>query len=147
MRCVLQRVSNASVSIENKKIAEVQQGLVALIGVKNTDSEKDAEWIANKISELRVFEDDQGKMNLSVQDVLGEILLVSNFTVYGDAQKGRRPSFTDAASYEKGEHLFETVVANVSKKGIKTQKGVYGQQMSVHIVNDGPVTLVIESGQ
>jgi D-tyrosyl-tRNA(Tyr) deacylase len=147
MRAVLQRVSSASVIVENEPIAEIRRGIVALVAVRNTDSEKDAQWIANKISELRIFEDDHGKMNLSVQDVAGEILLVSNFTLYGDAQKGRRPSFTAAASYEQGAQLLEAVVANVSNKGIKIQTGAYGRQMDVHIVNDGPITLVIESGQ
>ena len=139
MRAVVQRVSSASVSIDGEVVASIGRGLLVLLGVRDGDGEAQADKVAAKLEALRIFEDDDGKMNLSVRDAAGELLVVSNFTVYGDARKGNRPSFVDAARPEDAEPLVERVRAALGAQG-----GRFGARMAVQLVNDGPVTLVIE---
>jgi D-tyrosyl-tRNA(Tyr) deacylase len=139
MRAVVQRVSSASVSVEGEVVASIGRGLLVLLGVRSGDGEAEADRVAAKLEALRVFEDDDGKMNLSVRDAGGELLVVSNFTVYGDTRKGNRPSFVDAARPEVAEPLVERVRATLGAQG-----GRFGAHMAVELVNDGPVTLVID---
>ena len=145
MKTVIQRVSNASVSIEGVVKGEIQKGFLILLGITHTDTEKDVKWMVDKVSGLRVFEDENGKMNLSLQDVGGELLIVSQFTLYGDARKGRRPSFVEAARPEKAVPLYEKFIALAKEKGINVATGEFGADMKVNLVNDGPVTLIIDS--
>jgi D-tyrosyl-tRNA(Tyr) deacylase len=140
LRAVVQRVSSASVSVEGAPVAAIGPGLLVLLGVANGDSEEDADRLARKILALRVFEDDEGRMNRSVSDTGGEILCVSNFTLYGDTRKGNRPSFVDAARPEHAEPLYERVRSTLGARG-----GQFGARMEVELVNDGPVTLLIEA--
>ena len=140
MRAVVQRVASASVSVDGEVVAAVGPGLLVLVGVRAGDAEEAADRLARKVRALRVFEDDEGRMNLSVDDVGGEILCVSNFTLYGDVRKGNRPSFVDAARPEEAEPLYERVRA-----GLDAQGGRFGARMSVSLVNDGPVTLIVEA--
>src|SRR4051812_42626640 len=140
MRALVQRVSEASVSVEGERIAGIGPGMLVLLGVRAGDGEREADHIARKLLALRIFEDDEGRMKLSVQDVCGEILCVSQFTLYGDARKGNRPSFVDAARPEIAEPLYERVRA-----GLQAQGGRFGARMAVALVNDGPVTLLVES--
>jgi D-aminoacyl-tRNA deacylase len=139
MRAVVQRVASASVSVEGQRIAQIGRGLVVLLGVHEADDEASADRMADKLAALRIFEDDDGRMNLSVGDAGGEILCVSNFTVYGDARRGNRPSFSAAARPERAEELYEGVRARLGAEG-----GVFGAHMHVELLNDGPVTLVVE---
>jgi D-aminoacyl-tRNA deacylase len=140
MRAVVQRVSSASVMAGGDSVASIGRGLLVLLGVRAGDGEAEADRIAAKLEALRVFEDDAGKMNLSVRDVGGEVLVVSNFTLYGDTRKGNRPSFVKAARPEEAEPLVERVRAALGAQG-----GRFGARMAVELVNDGPVTLVIDS--
>ena len=140
MRAIVQRVSSASVSVEGEAVASIERGLLVLLGVRSGDGEAEADRVAAKLEALRVFEDDDGKMNLSVRDAGGELLVVSNFTVYGDTRKGNRPSFVDAARPEVAEPLVERVRAALGAQG-----GRFGARMAVELVNDGPVTLVIDA--
>ena len=140
MRAIVQRVSSASVSVDGEAVASIGRGLLVLLGVRSGDGEAEADRVAAKLEALRVFEDDDGKMNLSVRDVGGEVLVVSNFTVYGDTRKGNRPSFVDAARPEVAEPLVERVRAALGAQG-----GRFGARMAVELVNDGPVTLVIDA--
>jgi D-aminoacyl-tRNA deacylase len=139
MRALVQRVSEASVTVGGEEVARIGPGLLVLIGVRRGDTEAEADRIAAKLLALRVFEDADGKMNLSVRDTGGEILCVSQFTLYGDARKGNRPSFVDAAPPEEAERLYERV-----REGLAARGGVFGARMAVALVNDGPVTLLIE---
>ena len=145
MRAVVQRVSEASVTVEGNLAGKIGAGLCVLIGVGGGDSERDAEWLADKILNLRIFEDDDGKMNRSLLEVGGGALIVSQFTLYGDCRKGRRPSFTEAASAEEGNRLYEFFVEQVKSRGIETACGVFQTHMAVKIVNDGPVTLILDT--
>ncbi len=145
MRVVLQRVSRAVVRADGKTIAEIGKGLLILVGVKVGDSEKDAEFLAEKCSGLRVFEDEQGRVNLALSDTGGSVLAVSQFTLFGNCRKGRRPSFTDAAPPEKGERLYEHFVSQLRELGAQVQTGKFGAKMEVEMVNDGPVTFVLDS--
>ncbi len=140
MRAVVQRVSSASVKVDGEQIASIERGLLVLLGVRAEDGEAEADRIAAKLEALRVMEDDDGKMNLSVRDVGAELLVVSNFTVYGDARKGNRPSFVDAARPEDAEPLVERV-----REALAAQGGRFGARMAVELVNDGPVTVVIDT--
>ena len=140
MRAVVQRVSSASVAVDGEVVGSIGRGLVVLLGVRSGDGEAEADKIAAKLAALRVFEDADGKMNLSVRDVGGELLVVSNFTLYGDTRKGNRPSFVDAARPDEAEPLVERVRAALDAKG-----GRFGARMAVELVNDGPVTLVIDA--
>jgi len=145
LKVVLQRVKEASVEVEHKVVGEIRKGLVLLVGAKNGDTERDCVYLAEKIVNLRIFEDDQDKMNLSALDVKAEFLVISQFTLYGDASKGRRPSFTDALEPKEAERLYLRLVDLVKEKGLKVEKGVFGAKMLVKIHNWGPVTFVLES--
>jgi D-tyrosyl-tRNA(Tyr) deacylase len=139
VRALVQRVSEASVTVNGEQVARIGSGLLVLLGVRSGDTEAQAERLAAKLLALRVFEDADGRMNLSVRDAGGELLCVSQFTLYGDTRKGNRPSFVDAAPPEEAEPLYERV-----REALGAQGGVFGARMSVELVNDGPVTLLIE---
>jgi D-tyrosyl-tRNA(Tyr) deacylase len=145
LKALLQRVSQASVSVAGEEVGRIGQGLVALLGVANGDTEKDAQYLVPKIISLRIFTDSDGKFNLSLQDVKGELLFVSQFTLLADARKGRRPSFTDAAPPDLAEKLFNYAVALARESGIKAATGRFQQHMHVEIHNDGPVTIMLDS--
>jgi len=144
MRALLQRVSRASVKIHGQTISEIGTGLLILLGVGNEDREEQVRFLAEKVANLRIFEDEQGKTNLSIQDVKGEVIVVSQFTLYADSRKGRRPSFTDAALPEVAEPLVNQFVELLRGHGILTQTGQFGAHMLVEIHNDGPVTIWLE---
>lgn len=144
MRAVVQRVARSSVWVDGRLVGEIGRGLNVLIGVREGDSDEDARWLAHKIAGLRVFEDEAGKMNLSLLDVGGEALVVSQFTLYGNTRKGFRPSFVDAAPPEIAEPLIERFVAFLREEGVPTQTGVFRAMMMVEIINDGPVTILLE---
>ena len=145
MRVVLQRVSHASVAVAREVVGQIDLGLLALVGIGPNDTDKEITQMCDKIAGLRIFEDDRGKMNLSLQDVQGEILIVSQFTLWGDCRKGRRPSFTDAASPEIAEPLYERFVTEMAVRGVRVATGAFGEDMQVTIVNEGPVTMLLES--
>lgn len=145
MRGVLQRVKNASVTIDGNMVSSIENGILILIGVTDTDTEADASYIAEKTVNARIFEDSEGKMNLSLLEVGGEVLAVSQFTLYGDARKGRRPSFIRAAKGEISEPLYELTCKKIEEMGVKVKKGVFGADMKVQLINDGPVTILLES--
>jgi D-tyrosyl-tRNA(Tyr) deacylase len=145
MRVLLQRVSHASVSIEGNIISSIGKGLLILLGIGHGDGEDQAGFLAEKVANLRIFQDEQGKTNLSVLDIKGEAIVVSQFTLYADARKGRRPSFTDAAAPEIAAPLVERFVELLRGHGIPTQTGKFGEHMSVEIQNDGPVTIWLEN--
>ena len=152
MRAVVQRVKNASVKIQNTSDedyinGEIDKGLLVFLGITHEDNDKDLDYIADKISGLRIFEDEQGKMNLSIDDIKGEILLISQFTLYGDCRKGRRPGFTDAARPEIAIPLYEKMIDTLKLKGIKVEVGIFGADMLVDIQNDGPVTILLGSSK
>ncbi len=146
MRAVIQRVSSASVTIEGEIAGEIARGWLVLLGVGPADTQKQAEWLAEKVANLRAFADPDGKMNLSVQDVSGAVLVVSQFTLYGDCQKGRRPSFTGAAPPAVAEPLYEAFVTALKMLGVPVATGRFAADMQVELVNDGPVTFVIDAG-
>jgi D-tyrosyl-tRNA(Tyr) deacylase len=145
MRAVIQRVSSGSVEMDKKVVGSIGRGLVILLGVGQDDSYEDVRYLADKICVLRVFEDENGKMNLSAQDVNAEILVISQFTLYADCRKGRRPSFTDAAEPRIASTLYETFVGYLRESGFKVETGEFGAHMLVSINNDGPVTLMLDS--
>jgi D-aminoacyl-tRNA deacylase len=145
VRAVVQRVTKASVSIEGEVVGVIETGLVVLLGVKPGDDERAIDFLAEKIANLRIFPDDDGKMNRSVLDDGGGALVVSQFTLYGDCRKGRRPSFIDAAPPEIAEPLYERFVARLRGYGLKVETGRFAADMKVELVNDGPVTLIVDS--
>lgn len=145
MRAVIQRVSEASVTVDQVVSGRIQRGFLVLVGVADDDEEKDALWIAEKIAGLRVFEDSDEKMNLSLADVEGAVLLVSQFTLFGDCRKGRRPSFVEAARPEKARALYEKLALNLRQLGLRVETGVFQAHMEVRLLNDGPVTLLLDS--
>jgi D-tyrosyl-tRNA(Tyr) deacylase len=145
MRAVIQRVSEASVTVDQVVSGRIQRGFLVLVGVADDDEEKDALWIAEKIAGLRVFEDSDEKLNLSLADVEGAILLVSQFTLFGDCRKGRRPSFVEAARPEKARALYEKLAINLRQLGLRVETGVFQAHMEVRLLNDGPVTLLLDS--
>lgn len=145
MRAVVQRVTKSSVEVEGEKIGEVGMGYMVLLGVGNEDTTEDADYLARKIVNLRVFEDEEGKMNKSILDVGGEMLVISQFTLYGDARKGNRPSFSTAARPETGNELYEYFTSQVENHGIRVEKGSFGAHMDVSLVNSGPVTILFDS--
>ena len=144
MRVILQRVRRGSVVVGQDTIAEIGRGLVILVGVSGTDTQTEAEWLAHKVASLRIFEDSNGKTNLSIQDISGEALVVSQFTLYADTRKGRRPSFVRAAQPEVAEPLVEAFATALAQEGVPVQTGVFGAHMLVEIENDGPVTIWLE---
>lgn len=145
MRAVIQRVEQASVSVEGEIRGQIGAGFLVLIGVEEGDGDADFKYIADKVPNLRVFEDDQGKMNRSLLDVGGEVLAVSQFTLLGDARGGRRPSFITAARPETADPMYERLVADWRARGIRVETGVFGAHMKVSLVNDGPVTILLDS--
>jgi D-tyrosyl-tRNA(Tyr) deacylase len=146
MKALIQRVSSASVVVEGNCVAEIKAGLLVLLGVTDADTSKEAAWLASKVVNMRIFNDAEGKMNLSLLDVGGEALVVSQFTLYADARKGNRPSYIQAARPEKAKPLYEAFVAEMEKLlGKPVPTGVFGADMKVSLVNDGPVTIVLET--
>lgn len=144
MRAVVQRVSRAAVSVEEKTVGAIGPGVVVLVGVTHGDTPAQAEWLAHKVAGLRIFEDAAGRMNAGLLDMAGEALVVSQFTLYADARKGRRPSFTGAAPPEVAEPLVEHFAAALAATGVPVQSGVFGAHMLLEIHNDGPVTILLE---
>ncbi len=144
MRALLQRVSYASVTVNGRIVGQIDRGFAILVGVTHSDTYKQANWLANKIAGLRLFEDDGGKMNLGLADVGGSLLVISQFTLYGDARKGKRPSFTQAARPEQAEPLVDTFCEQLRGHGFTVATGIFGAMMKVEIHNDGPVTLMLE---
>jgi D-tyrosyl-tRNA(Tyr) deacylase len=147
MRAVVQRVSRAAVTVAGAEVGAIGTGFVVLLGVGYGDTEADADYLADKIAHLRIFEDDAGKMNLSLRDVDGAALVISQFTLYGDARRGRRPGFSDAAPPEPADRLYQYFCAALATYGVPVARGVFQAHMSVSLVNEGPVTLLLDSGK
>ncbi|WP_332453563.1 D-aminoacyl-tRNA deacylase [Chryseobacterium aquaticum] len=145
MKAVIQRVSEASVKVDDKIVGEIGKGLMLLIGIDENDEKPDADWLIQKILNLRIFGDENDKLNLSVKDISGEILCISQFTLIADYKKGNRPSFIKAAKPEKAVPLFEYFKEEIAKSGLKIEKGIFGADMKVFLINDGPVTIVMDS--
>ena len=145
MIAVIQRCSRGKVTVSEKVVGEIDNGLVILLGVQKGDTEKDADFLVNKISGLRIFSDESDKMNLSIKDVDGSALVISQFTLCGDLKKGRRPSFVNAAPPEDGNRLYEYFMTELNQSGVQVQSGEFGARMNVELVNDGPVTFVLNS--
>ena len=144
MRVVIQRVLRASVTIDSQVVSNIGKGLLVYIGIGKNDTQADADWMANKITSMRIFEDDAQKMNLSVKDVDGEILAVSQFTLYGDAVKGTRPSFSSAMAPVQANEMYRYFVDKLIESGVPVQEGVFAADMKVESINDGPVTIILE---
>ena len=147
MRAVIQRVKSASVTVEGRVVSEIREGLLVFLGVAQEDTLADIDYMANKIANLRIFEDDQGRMNLSILDIDGEALVVSQFTLYGDCRKGRRPSFIAAARPEKADPLYREFMDKISQLGVPVKAGVFQAMMDVELINDGPVTMLLDSNK
>lgn len=145
MRAVVQRVNKSSVKIDNKIVNEIDQGLMVLLGISEDDEYGDIDYMVDKITNLRIFEDGEGKMNLSLYDIKGELLVVSQFTLYGDCKKGRRPSFVKAARPQKAKEYYDIFVKKCVESGINTKTGIFQAEMIVNIENDGPVTIMLDS--
>lgn len=145
MKIVLQRVKRAKVEVQGKIVGKIGQGICLLVGIEKGDSEEDAHYLAKKVAELRIFSDEEGKMNLSLNDIQGEILAVSQFTLAGSLKKGRRPSFDKAEEPEKAEKLFKYFVELIKQRGIKVETGIFQALMDVHLINEGPVTFILET--
>ena len=145
MKIVVQRVKEANVKVDNEIVGKISEGLMLLIGVDEDDDTNDADWLIKKIIDLRIFSDQEGKMNLSVKDISGEILCISQFTLISDYKKGNRPSYRKAAKPEKAIPLFEYFKQEIKKSGLKIESGIFGADMKVSLLNDGPVTLVFDS--
>ena len=145
MRAVVQRVSQASVTVDNQVVSAIGRGFLVLLGITHDDGEVEAAWLVRKIAGLRIFEDEEGKFNRAPADVDGAVLVVSQFTLYGDARKGRRPSFTEAARPEQAEPLCDRFVELLRAEGIAVETGIFGAMMAVSLVNDGPVTLLLDT--
>jgi D-tyrosyl-tRNA(Tyr) deacylase len=145
MRAVIQRVTKASVEVEEKIVGEITSGVLVLLGVSESDQTTDVDYLVDKIINLRIFNDEQGKMNLSLMDKGGAMLVVSQFTLLGDARKGRRPSYIEAATPEQANLLYEYFVAQVRSKGIQVETGIFQAMMQVSLINDGPVTILLDS--
>jgi len=145
MKIVIQRVSEANVKVEGKIVGEIGKGLMLLVGVDESDEKTDADWLVQKVLSLRIFGDEDDKLNLSVKDISGEILCISQFTLITDYKKGNRPSFIKAAKPDKAVPLFDYFKEEISKSGLKTESGIFGADMKVSLINDGPVTIVMDS--
>lgn len=144
MKLLVQRVQNAKVVVENKTVGEIGKGFLVLCGITHSDTEKEADYLANKLCNLRVFEDENEKMNLSIKDIEGELLIVSQFTLYADCASGNRPSFTNAAKPEQANPLYEYFMQKCKEQNINVQKGIFGAHMEISLLNDGPVTIMLE---
>ena len=144
MKIVIQRVKNAQVEVEGKTVGKIEKGFLVLLGVTHTDTKKEADYLAKKLCNLRVFTDENDKMNLALKDINGELLIVSQFTLYADCTSGNRPSFINAAKPEMANELYEYFCLECEKNGIKVEKGIFGANMQVSLTNDGPVTILIE---
>ncbi len=144
MKVVVQRVSEASVRVEGQIVGKIQTGIVVLVGFNQADSADLIPWMVDKICHLRIFSDQNDKMNYSLLDVAGEMLIISQFTLYGDCKRGRRPSYSDAARPEIAEALYEEFISQVKSKGVNTSQGIFGANMQVQLINDGPVTLILD---
>lgn len=144
MRVLIQRVSNASVEVEHKIVGLIGPGLLVFVGVTLTDTEKEVDWLVSKMINLRIFPDENDKMNQSLIDAAGSVLVISQFTLYGDVKEGRRPSFINAAPPEQAQLLYESFKDKLKKEGIQVESGIFGAKMKVALINDGPVTLMIE---
>lgn len=147
MRLVVQRVSSATVQVDDEVTGEIDQGLLCLVGMTHSDGMAEVAWAADKLCNLRIFKDSGGKMNRSLLDIRGAVLLISQFTLYGDARKGRRPSFVHASQGPQAEELYEATIAVVRAKGVECATGRFGADMKVSLVNDGPVTLMLDSAK
>ncbi len=145
MRAVVQRVSRAHVRVDSKTVGQIGKGLVVLVGIAAGDTRETADYMVDKVASLRVFPDSVGKMNLSVEDVQGAVLAISQFTLLGGVRRGRRPSFTDAARPEEAEPLYDYLLKSLRSRGLKVETGVFGAMMEVELVNDGPVTILLDS--
>ncbi|MBR5235921.1 MAG: D-tyrosyl-tRNA(Tyr) deacylase [Clostridia bacterium] len=145
MRAVLQRVHHASVQVEGELVGKIGKGLLLFLGVCDEDDQSDISYLADKVLGLRIFEDENEKMNLSLEDVGGDILVVSQFTLFGDCRKGKRPSFSTAGKPDYAEAMYEKFIAYIEEKGYKVQHGIFGADMQVELLNDGPVTLLLDS--
>jgi len=144
MKIIVQRVSHASVEVEGKMVGSIGAGVLVFLGITHTDTTEQVTWLANKLANLRMFEDEQGKINQSVLDRKGSALIISQFTLYADCTDGRRPSFTKAANPDLAKPLYEQFIDEVKKTGLPVQSGIFGAEMKVSLLNDGPVTLIIE---
>ena len=147
MRFVCQRVLEAEVKISDQSVGKIDRGLLVFLGVGKGDTEDDARFISDKLVNLRIFPDEEGKMNRSVQDIGGAILLISNFTLYGDCRKGRRPGFDNAAGPELAEPIYEKVISLIAEQGVPVEKGTFGEYMHITSLNDGPVTFILDSSK
>ncbi|MGG7471424.1 D-aminoacyl-tRNA deacylase [Chryseobacterium arthrosphaerae] len=145
MKIVIQRVSEASVKVDGKIVGEIGKGLMLLVGIEENDEKPDADWLVQKVLNLRIFGDEDGKLNLSVKDISGEVLCISQFTLIADYKKGNRPSFIKAAKPDKAVPLFDYFKEEIAKSGLKTESGIFGADMKVSLINDGPVTIVMDS--
>ena len=145
MRAVVQRVTEASVKVDENIVGKINEGLMVLLGVGNDDNEKDLDYLVEKVLGLRIFQDENDKMNLSLLDVKGELLVVSQFTLYGDVRKGKRPSFSTSASSEIGNKYYEKFINKTRALGVRTETGIFGAHMNVSLVNNGPVTILLDS--
>ena len=145
MKLVVQRVKNASVDVDGKTVGKIEEGLLVLCGITHTDTEKEAEYLARKLTNLRIFHDENGKMNLSVKDIKGKLLIISQFTLYADTvSSGNRPSFTDAAKPEIANRLYEYFLEKCIEYNVPVEHGIFGADMKVSLLNDGPVTIILE---
>ena len=144
MKLVVQRVKKASVEVEGKKVGSIEKGYLVLLGVTHTDTKETADYLVKKLCNLRVFEDENGKMNLNIKQVGGSLLIVSQFTLYGDCTEGNRPSFTNAAKPEMANELYEYFCDKCLENNIKVERGIFGADMKVRLLNDGPVTIILE---
>ena len=145
MKIIIQRVNFAEIFVNNKFKGKIQKGIVAYIGVANGDSVKDIDFCIDKLINLRIFDDENGKLNLSVKDIRGELLIVSNFTIYGNTKKGRRPSYTDSAATNEAQEIYNLFVKKLEQTGVRFETGEFGQYMRIVSENDGPVNLIIDS--
>lgn len=144
MKALVQRVKQASVAVEGKEISKIEKGFLVFVGITHTDTEKEADYLVKKVTNLRIFEDENGKMNLSLKDVNGKLLIVSQFTLYSNCESGNRPSFTEAAKPDIANPLYEYFCSKCEQEGIEVQKGIFGADMKVSLINDGPVTIILE---
>ena len=144
MKLMIQRVTHASVTVENEVVGKIEKGFLVLLGIGPEDTESEADFLVQKLIKLRIFEDENGKMNLSLKDVNGELLIVSQFTLYADCSGGNRPSFVNAAKPEKANELYEYFIKKCKEQNIKVEHGIFGADMKVELLNDGPVTILLE---